>query len=393
MTHRFARSPIIVLLAIALTAGGCAVDQATLSPPTPGLLPSPESVVVAPTPRPSASPCAKPLRDIGQSSQLIADQLASLRPLLVARTYDGWAVLGQVRRVNETLLIYGELTAELDACPNANKLAARVATVKESARAGVTVVLDYGAAVALVPRDAAVGLFRLLPEVLAISKDAAELARGLALEIPVAEVQQGSDEPIAKLPSLPTPAPTARPADPLAVLRIRASFFGSRVTLSTYGVSGTTPTEIWESMNRNGPYSAWLHGNASGLTQASAEYRFHLASNTDGSCYIWADANPPILLTYTVDLPRWSAPSGVAATTITYWNQTLQEIATHEKHHVTIYRAAQTTLNATLASSTCGNYDANLTAVWNDVNRQQCEFDMKEYGADLGLSLESCVNQ
>jgi hypothetical protein len=54
---------------------------------------------------------------------------------------------------------------------------------------------------------------------------------------------------------------------------------------------------------------------------------------------------------------------------------------------VDIYRDAVKRLNSVLASSTCGNVEARLDRVWTAVGRDQCEFDMREYGTDAGLSL------
>jgi hypothetical protein len=54
-------------------------------------------------------------------------------------------------------------------------------------------------------------------------------------------------------------------------------------------------------------------------------------------------------------------------------------------------RAGQKDLNTALAKSTCANAQAHLDAVWTSINRQQCEFDMTEYGTELGLSLKRCI--
>ena len=113
--------------------------------------------------------------------------------------------------------------------------------------------------------------------------------------------------------------------------------------------------------------------------------------NGYGGCRIVVTKIPAIVLRYTIVLPRWTAPSGIESTTITWWNSDLRDIATHERVHVGIYRTASKRLNSTLAASTCANAQRNLNAVWKKAQRQNCEFDMREYGSASGLSLSACI--
>ena len=96
-------------------------------------------------------------------------------------------------------------------------------------------------------------------------------------------------------------------------------------------------------------------------------------------------------MTYTITLPTWTPPAGTPASTVTWWNGELASVARHERHHVELYRAGQKDLNDALANSTCATAQARLDAVWKTINRQQCEFDMAEYGTELGLSLKRCL--
>ncbi len=189
-----------------------------------------------------------------------------------------------------------------------------------------------------------------------------------------------------------TTGPASKPAARPAVLAIKASFFGSGVGVKTYRVKGNTPSAISRSISANGPYDRWLRSNAEGLTKAKAAYRFHLESYL-GSCQVVIDARPAVKISYTIIVPRWRATSATPVSTIQWWNGEIRDVATHERVHVTIFRAAAKKLNAVVASSTCGNVRARLKKVWAATQRQQCEFDMKEYGAAAGLSLKACLAQ
>ena len=136
-----------------------------------------------------------------------------------------------------------------------------------------------------------------------------------------------------------------------------------------------------------------LAGAPQGLTTVTPTYRFVYSDNGYGGCQIVTTATPAIVLGYKVTLPRWSPPSGVSAATILWWNGEITGVATHEKVHVDTGRATAKRLNTALAASTCANAERNLQVVWDDETRQDCEFDMKEYGSAAGLSLKACLNQ
>jgi hypothetical protein len=46
-----------------------------------------------------------------------------------------------------------------------------------------------------------------------------------------------------------------------------------------------------------------------------------------------------------------------------------------------------------LGTSTCANVSDHLGVIVKDIDEQQCEFDLKEYGTALGLTLSSCLNR
>ena len=385
--RRFAAAPALALLLV-----GCQVQLRTNAPIEAAAAPSPSTQrpLEAPfEPAQAPSSCAEPLRDLAQASQLMADRLVAIREPLQAETYDGWAILGLARRANATLKLYAQSIPSLATCPGTTELATRLEDVATSARRQIGIVLDAGAAARPAPRQAMVGLVELLPEVVAISQDARTLAERFAIPLQAATVPAGATDPLGELAPLPTPGPTPTTA---TTAGIDPGFFGAGVRLDTYDVTGATPFEISASMNASGPYSEWTHSRVDGLTVAKATYRFEAFGNVaTGGCELRSTGAPTIRIDYIVTLPRWTRPDGATSGTVAWWNDLVGRIAEHEKHHVGIYRTTERELNAAYQHATCATVEHDLVAVWNDTNRQQCEFDMKEYGYALDLSLADCV--
>jgi hypothetical protein len=48
-------------------------------------------------------------------------------------------------------------------------------------------------------------------------------------------------------------------------------------------------------------------------------------------------------------------------------------------------------MTAAIADSSCSNVSAHLSVIVHDIDVRQCQFDLEEYGAALGLSLSSCL--
>ena len=110
------------------------------------------------------------------------------------------------------------------------------------------------------------------------------------------------------------------------------------------------------------------------------------------SCRVVPQANPAVTFRFTITLPRWDPPSGVSRTTVTWWNAELKRAAIHENHHVDLWRAAGTQMSRAATTSTCANVNSRLAAIVKATARENCEFDMDEYGKALGLSLDDCLS-
>ena len=377
----------VALVVATLLVVACALPAQQTVVPAPSVVtePSPSAPPVA-GPARTPNPCAAPLRAVANASQLMADKLATIREPLTARTYDGWAILGTARSANATLTLYAQTITTLRTCPEAAEVVTLMEAFGQAAASHIGIVLAAGHAVAPGPRAAMVALFQLLPDVIEISQEAKKVADRLSVDFVVATLPDGAGEPLGDLAPIPSQSPRN-------VRTIGAAFFGTGVTVKTFTVGGQTPSAIIRSINERGPVSEWLGGRATATTQARPEYRFELGSSSSGSCTLVPTGTPPIVIRYTVTLPKWSAPSGASRATVDYWNDLIVEIATHERRHVEIFREGAKDLNAAFRSSTCGNVEANLIEVLTEVNLEQCRFDMREYGYALGLTLEACVNR
>ena len=96
--------------------------------------------------------------------------------------------------------------------------------------------------------------------------------------------------------------------------------------VSTYGVSGKSGAELYQSIGENGP----VIGDG---RRTIAHTTFKLTWRRDyqerGSDCVLASAKPKLIITYTLPKPRGSMPSAVASS----WKRFADGLATHEKVH------------------------------------------------------------
>ncbi len=378
MGSRYRLVTLVLAVALVAACGGQAVPSS-----------GPTTVPFA-TPLVTANQCAAAVTHLGSYTQRLADDLAALRPLVVAAAFDAAATVDAIRLVAATLTAYLGLGQTVRDCEATADLAQRVERLAQSAEATIEPALSARILDSQVERDGAVGLLGLLPEVLALSEAAKSVADTLGVEVAVAQVPEDAAQPVGSLPPLTTPKPTPTPKSPVAA-SVKASYFGSNVRITTYRVTGQTRSSLVRSITRNGPHSDWAGETVEGQTRVTTEYRFVFSTDWSGACRVAVRASPAIEVTYTIVLPKWSPPSGTSATTVKWWNDELAALVKHEKVHVSIYRAAGKRANAVLATSTCRNATRRIESVWSTARRESCEFDMKEYGEAAGLSLTSCL--
>jgi predicted secreted Zn-dependent protease len=181
--------------------------------------------------------------------------------------------------------------------------------------------------------------------------------------------------PVAGLPTIPT---------------INGTMFSGATVVHTYEINGITPHELAQSISTNGPYDPWTGGHAEATTQTHVAYQFR-ERTFGGSCQIVADSSTPISLSYVVTIPHWAPPPGATATTRQWWIDELLTTVHHENHHVEIWQSYLPAFNDAVLNSTCDGLAADLAAIVQKANTENCQFDMDEYGAAAGLRLEDCL--
>jgi predicted secreted Zn-dependent protease len=196
-------------------------------------------------------------------------------------------------------------------------------------------------------------------------------------------------------PPLPTPTPRPTPTPPTQLAGppnpgLEAFPAGASVTVSYYAISGSTRGELFAAMDANGPYSEWLGSRADAATHTRASFNFRFRTDAAG-CSVVLIGAVPVTATYEVTLPSWTAPAGVPDTLVDWWAVTLDEILTHEAHHVELYETYFAEMNAAVQSGTCDTIEAELGRLSDEANLANCEFDLEEYGYAVGLTLDSCV--
>jgi len=190
---------------------------------------------------------------------------------------------------------------------------------------------------------------------------------------------QPLETPPPQLAELPTFGPESFPAS-------------ESVSVGYYGVSGSTPQQISHSMEVNGPYSDWLGLNATAHVEVSASFNFSFEGDPSSTCTIVPSAAEFVTVDYHVVLPAWDAPASPARSTLAWWTAMIQETVTHEGHHISVYESYRTQMNDAVESGTCASVEADLVRIMNEADRVNCEFDLAEYAAGLGLTLDSCLS-
>jgi predicted secreted Zn-dependent protease len=171
---------------------------------------------------------------------------------------------------------------------------------------------------------------------------------------------------------------------------IKPAFFGPGVRITWYTIEGDTATELVDSISDRGPYHPWLGERAIAVTRSLTQRRFALVGS-GSACHIVPTAMPAIRTTFTIVLPRWKPTRTAEGWTIRWWADELRDVARHEREHIRITRAAVRRANKVLASSDCSDWAVRLDAVYRRARRDNCRFDMDEYGKESGLTLRACV--
>lgn len=194
----------------------------------------------------------------------------------------------------------------------------------------------------------------------------------------------------------PTPEPVladeAPPSVPGLPTVTAASFPASeRVTVSWYAVTGTTPHEIRDSIDDNGPWSDWAGGNATAHVRVQPSFDFVFETDGSGGCRVVPTGEPPVSITYQVVLPAWTPPERASPGTLEWWGDQLDRTVAHEGHHIALYEEHLVGMREVVTTGTCDSVPDALEVIWEAALQANCEFDLAEYGRAAGLTLESCL--
>ncbi len=170
-----------------------------------------EDVASSALPRPSTDPCISVLSLVGTFSQRLADDLASLRPLVVAKSFDAPKTQATIRAAAATMNQFGGLESTAAECASATLIAAQIAVLRSEAKVPFESSLAAYILDSQTIRAGAVALLGLLPKVRALADATLALAFKLDVEIAVVDIPAGATTPIGSLPPLATPRPTPRP--------------------------------------------------------------------------------------------------------------------------------------------------------------------------------------
>jgi predicted secreted Zn-dependent protease len=165
---------------------------------------------------------------------------------------------------------------------------------------------------------------------------------------------------------------------------------GERVRMTFYEVTGWTANEISFSIGANGPSSSWVPGTNSAHVDVTVYYDFRY-DRSGFDCAIVATAAQPVHLVYEVVLPRWTPPANVTQETLDWWTDMITDLVAHEAGHVQIYERYVAELNQTVREGSCATVEDELNALFGELDRANCEYDLAEYASAMGLSMESCL--
>ena len=381
---------LAVTLALATAAGACSTSDSTV--PSGPAAPTSSPATGSPHPRaaPSANPCVTSVAHLTAFTNQLGADLVDLRPKVVDPAFDSGGTSAIITRVSGTIVAFEGLEERTAACPATASIVAGVASVRERARTALDASIAASVNDAEVQRASAAALFGLLPDVETIGAATQTAARSTGLDSQIAAIPDDSSKPLGSLPPLDAAPPaTAPPRDPGGTYG--NAFFGPNASVTTYRVTGSTPDEIIDSILANGPADKWLRGRAEAITLAIPHDR--VGFQQDGStCRVTPTAKPAIYFSFKITIPKWDRPSDASRAAVTWWTSEIRHVAVHENHHVELWRAAGVAMTKTVATSTCTNLVSRLTKIATDTRRENCEFDMEEYGKAMGLSLSACLN-
>ena len=276
---------------------------------------------------------------------------------------------------------YADLTPLVGRCDAARDLEGPIAGLSASVETILGGALSASITDAPVQRRAAVSLFALLPEVLALSAAGKAIADTLGLDARLADVPSDANGPIGSLPPFPTATPATTPSplrDPFVNLpRLSVSIW--RASVRYFGIGGKNPSQLESSDQKNIPRSADGDKvqNAFAYVEVTANtlQPTYVANPASGTCTMLGSTGK---MTYRVTIPRWTSPSRVLPQLLTWWKAVLEHVRWHEEQHVRIFEKWVPILGKRLAGHACTSA-GSIEKRWSlDLATAQAAFDATE---------------
>lgn len=342
---------------------------------------SPSASLGSNSSRASADPCVTAATRLGSFTSQMVDDLASLRPLVVAAAFDPPGALAVTRRVAGTITSYAGIDQGLLACQETGDLGPRVARLVANAQAALAKAFSAEVTDGPVQRDAAASLFGLLPEVQLLASADQAISNNLGIAIEIAEVPKGADDPVGSLPPFPTPMPTPTPfrtADPFVALP-RLSVRIWHASVRYFSIGGKNPGQLETSDQKNIPRAAEGDKvpNAFAYTEVATDslQPTYIADPFSGSCTMLGLTGK---LTYRVTIPRWISPARVLPQLLSWWKLVLEHVRWHEEQHVRIFEKWVPVLAKRFAGKPCSSATSIETRWSADMTAAQNAFDFTE---------------
>ena len=315
---------------------------------------------------------------LGAFTKQMAGDLASLRPLVVAKKFDSAKTAVAARRVAVTLTAFAALEQNLRGCAATAELVQRVELLRSSAEATLKKSQSAALTNAPVQRAAAASLFGLLPEVLALSEAGKAVADTLGTALEVAQIPDGASKPLGKLAPLPTPTPRPTPIPPpkpktVALPKLSVKIAGANA-IKYFSISGDAPIDLDNAMEKNAHRYCGDHALA--CVELAPNIDWVTSSNPyTGFCTITSVSIP---LRSTVFMPRWTKPSRVHPALLSWWRKVLDHIAWHEGQHIKIEKSYLAKMKADLTGEPCSHGQSLINRWSTKAKAAQAAFDAKQ---------------
>ena len=191
----------------------------------------------------------------------------------------------------------------------------------------------------------------------------------------------------------PTPAPTITlsptisPAPSEKTTPVPA--YGS-VSLPRFPVSVKGATIVWFRISGDNPGALIASDQAASKVACDMDslacfhdtYKWTSSRSVDPKSGVCKITSVNLSATYTITLPRWSAPTRVPAALVAWWKQVLAHFVWHESQHLAIARRYAASIKAAIMAGPCTNSGLAAKAALARLTKAQDAFDAAQKTAN-----------